>query len=199
MNKRKEKISAFLDNDMHRDELMSFSLSAEADDAKIAQRYQIIGETLRGELSDSSFVDVSQAVRQALADENITEQMNTEIGITGTQPSSKSKHGLFDLSAWLRPAAGMAIAVMAAVILVVTLSEQKSSNFAPITANNVINGQGQPAEVQKTANVETDKKATDMDPRLNQHLVNQHLEYATQDALQGRLPYVRAVSYEAEK
>ncbi|MBE9564265.1 MAG: hypothetical protein IMF17_03390, partial [Proteobacteria bacterium] len=53
--KRKEKISAFLDNDMHRDELMSFSLSAEPDDAQIAQRYQMVGDTLRGEMSESSF------------------------------------------------------------------------------------------------------------------------------------------------
>jgi len=75
MSKRKEKISAFLDNDMHRDELMSFSLSAEADDAKVAQRYQMVGDALRGEMSESSFVDISQAVREALADENIAEQM----------------------------------------------------------------------------------------------------------------------------
>jgi len=71
MNKRKEKISAFLDNDMHRDELMSLSTSAESDDAKIAQRYQMMGDALRGEVSDSSFVDVSQAVREALVNENI--------------------------------------------------------------------------------------------------------------------------------
>ena len=77
-NKRKEKISAFLDSDMHHDELMSFSLSAESDDARAAQRYQMIGETLRGEMSNSSFVDVSHAVREALADENIAEQMPAE-------------------------------------------------------------------------------------------------------------------------
>ena len=43
-----------------------------------------------------------------------------------------------------------------------------------------------------TGNKSVDKKATDLNP----HLVNQHLEFATQDTLQGRLPYVRAVSYQ---
>ena len=59
---------------MHRDELMSFSLSAESDDASVAQRYQMMGDALRGEMSDSSFVDVSAAVREALADENIADR-----------------------------------------------------------------------------------------------------------------------------
>jgi len=34
---------------------------------------------------------------------------------------------------------------------------------------------------------------------IDQRLVNQHLEFATQDALQGRLPYARAVSFESKK
>jgi hypothetical protein len=38
------------------------------------------------------------------------------------------------------------------------------------------------------------KKSRDLDPRL----VNRHLEFATQDTLQGRLPYVRAVSYQSK-
>ena len=75
MNKRKEKISAFLDNDMHRDELMSFSLSAESDDVKIAQRYQMMGDALRGEMSESSFIDVSHAVREVLVNENIGDEI----------------------------------------------------------------------------------------------------------------------------
>ena len=70
-NKGKEKISAFLDGAMHQDELMSFSLSSEPEDANIAQRYQIIGDVMRGELRDSSFVDVSDAVRESLANETI--------------------------------------------------------------------------------------------------------------------------------
>ncbi len=189
MSKRKEKISAFLDNDMHRDELMSFSLSAESDDAEIAQRYQLMGEALRGELSNSSFIDVSDAVREALADENIAIDNQSEQISTETSLSSKSNNGRFDLSAWFRPVAGMAVAASVAVVMVVTLSEQETGTLATVAEN---------VEKQPAVQVAADKKATDLDPHVDQHLVNQHLEFATQDALQGRLPYVRAVSYETQ-
>lgn len=186
-NSRKEKISAFLDNDMHHDELMSFSLSAESDDARAAQRYQMIGDTLRGEMSNSSFVDVSHAVREALAD---------EISAVETGPSldKQAPSAIFDISAWFRPVAGMAVAASVAVVMVVTLSGQETGALTPIA----VNVEEQPAAMSATK-VATDdqlmdKKATDLDP-----YINQHLEFATQDALQGRLPYVRAVSYETEK
>ncbi len=196
MNKRKEKISAFLDNDMHRDELMSLSTSAESDDAKIAQRYQMMGDALRGEVSDSSFVDVSQAVREALVNENIFDK------VTPIKTESISdKRGLFDISAWLRPVAGMAVAATVAVVMVVTLSGQETESQVPVAVNI---DQQPVVRVAVDENAVMDKmivdevmnnKATDIDHRL----VNQHLEFATQDALQGRLPYVRAVSFDSKQ
>jgi len=192
MSKRKEKISAFLDNDMHRDELMSFSLSAEQDDAKMAQRYQMIGDALRGEMSDSSFVDVSCAVREALANENIADQITAEPESSSKQSVEKS--GFFDLSAWFKPVAGMAVAASVAVVMVVSVTQQDSSGIAPVATNI----ESQPAvqlAVDDKAAVQTTvgNKDTDLDP-----YINQHLEFATQDALQGRLPYVRAVSFESQ-
>jgi len=213
-NKRNEKISAFLDEDLHRDELMSFSLSAEPDDVKVAQRYQMVGDALRGELSESSFVDVSTAVREALADEELVfddqSAQQAQASTTSKQPSS-----WFDLSSWFRPAAGMAVAASVAVVMVFTLSEQESTGIAPMASNPVIatpvavtptavapdaavNPQQanniQPQAVQLVADDNTQLAR----PAVNQHLVNQHLEHATQDTMQGRLPYVRAVSFESE-
>lgn len=210
-NKRNEKISAFLDEDLHRDELMSFSLSAEPDDVKVAQRYQMVGDALRGELSESSFVDVSTAVREALADEelvfeDLTAQQAQAVTTTSKQPSSS----WFDLSSWFRPAAGMAVAASVAVVMVFTLSEQESTVIAPMASNPVI---ATPVAVapdaavnpQQTNNIQpqavqlvADDNAQLASPAVNQHLVNQHLEHATQDTIQGRLPYVRAVSFESE-
>ncbi len=189
-NKGKEKISAFLDGDMHQDELMSFSLSSEPEDAKLAQRYQIIGDVMRGELSDSSFVDVSDAVREALANETIVveEQISPARSKVGS-PATEAVSSGWNLAAWFRPAAGMAVAASVAVVMVVTLSSQESGGLAPVASNTEL----QP--VVTTADVKsTDKNAKDLTP-----YVNQHLEYATQDTLQGRLPFIRAVGYEAEK
>jgi sigma-E factor negative regulatory protein RseA len=210
-NKRNEKISAFLDDDLHRDELMSFSLSAEPGDAKVAQRYQMVGDALRGELNESSFVDVSAAVREALVDEELVFDDQTAQQARAASASSKeSASSWFDLSSWFRPAAGMAVAASVAVVMVFTLSEQESTGIAPIASNPVIatpvavtpvavapdaavNNQ-QPQAVQLVA----DDNARLARPAVNQHLVNRHLEHATQDTIQGRLPYVRAVSFESE-
>ncbi len=204
MNKRKEKISAFLDNDMHRDELMSFSLSAESNDVKTTQHYQMIGDALRGELSDSSFIDVSHAVRETLANENIGDKVTVAKAESLSGPLS-GKRELFNVSAWLRPVAGMAVAASVAVVMVVTLSGQENGTLAPVAVNVESQPEAQPvlriavdnkSITDKTiANKAITNKSTDIDQRL----VNQHLEFATQDALQGRLPYARAVSFESKK
>ena len=204
MNKRKEKISAFLDNDMHRDELMSFSLSAEPDDAKTIQRYQMMGDALRGEMSDSSFVDISLAVREALANENIGEKISEAKSEALSEPLS-GKPGLFNVSAWFRPVAGMAVAASVAVVMVVTLSGQETAALAPVATNVDTQLEAQPvvrlavennAITDKTVDI---KAAGNNSIDIDQRLLNQHLEFATQDALQGRLPYVRAVSFESKK
>ncbi len=207
-NKRNEKISAFLDDDLHRDELMSFSLSAEPDDAQVAQRYQMIGDALRDELSESSFVDVSAAVREAVADEELV--FEEQPAMAASVSSKASASSWFDLSSWFRPAAGMAVAASVAVVMVFTLSEQDSTVIAPMASNPVIatpvavapdapvnpqqNNNLQPQSVELVADDNTQLAR----PAVNQHRVNQHLEYATQDTMQGRLPYVRAVSFESE-
>ncbi|MBE9564246.1 MAG: sigma-E factor negative regulatory protein [Proteobacteria bacterium] len=198
-DKRKEKISAFLDNDMHRDELMSFSLSSESDDAKIAQRYQMVGDALRGEMSDSSFIDVSSAVRDAVAEIPMAEmsiEASTEKSSQQSTPQSSQQpvkpdsvdRPFWNLSAWFKPVAGMAMAVTVAVVMVVTVTEQDGAGIAPV-AKNI---DSQPAAVQ----LAVDTAPSDSGAPVNQHLVTQHLEFATQDTLQGRLPYVRAVSFE---
>lgn len=204
MNKRKEKISAFLDNDMHRDELMSFSLSAESDDAKTAQRYQMMGDALRGEISDSSFIDVSHAVREALANENIGEKISAAKSEALSDPLS-ARPGFFNVSAWFRPVAGMAVAASVAVVMVVTLSGQETGTLAPVAANIDTQPEAQPVvRVAVENNLITDKTidnkvAGNNSIDIDQRLLNQHLEFATQDALQGRLPYVRAVSFESKQ
>lgn len=208
-NKRNEKISAFLDDDLHRDELMSFSLSAEADDAKVAQRYQMVGDALRGELSESSFVDVSSAVREAIADEELV--FEAQSAEQATSRSAEPTSSWFGLSSWFRPAAGMAVAASVAVVMVFTLSEQESTGIAPMASNPVISTpvavspdvtsrDYQPEPVQtESIQLVADDKVQFASPAINQHRVNQHLDYATQDTMQGRLPYVRSVSFESEK
>ena len=223
MSKRKEKISAFLDGDMHRDELMSFSLSAEADDAKVAQRYQMVGDTMRGEMSNASFVDVSQAIREAIAGEEtysespITAQISAQASASqasANQASENEKTGFFDFSSWFKPVAGMAVAATVAVVMVTTLSQQNgdlSSAGTPVAVNATpVTQPGAQAVTtiavsnEISSEISNGKAAnqsiadTSQSNKVNPY-INQHLEYATQDALQGRLPYVRAVSYDVQQ
>lgn len=199
MSKRKEKISAFLDNDLHRDELMSFSLSGETEDATTAQRYQIIADGLRGELSDASFIDVSDAVRGALANENIADQ------IASTRaPVAKTKKAWLDMSAWFGPAAGVAFAVMVAVVMVFTVVEQDAGSIAPVAMDTVTQPVIKSTAVAVDDSIKNTQSVTAQAMGAGQNTdiepyINQHLEFATQDALQGRLPYVRAVSYETKQ
>ena len=187
---------------------MSFSLSAESEDAKTAQRYQMIGDSLRGELGNASFLDISDAVRKALAEENIADARTAVAErlrpATNNRPASAVLS--WDLSAWFKPVAGMAVAVMVAVVMVMTLSGQENASLTPLATNSDSHSQPvtqstavagisqKSSEAVNLSSTLADKKATDIDP-----YINQHLEYATQDALQGRLPYIRAVNYEAGK
>jgi sigma-E factor negative regulatory protein RseA len=204
MSKRKEKISAFLDSDLHNDELMSFSLSSEAADAKCVQRYQMIGDAMRSEMSESSFVDVSQAVREALSDEDIGNIVTDQAAVTHNSDSDASASS-WSLSNWLRPVAGMAVAASVAVVVVFSVTGQAPTGSAPVVAN------APASETQPTLQLAIDNKtivdktmadktiADSKDSQqLDPDLIDRHLEFATQDTLQGRLPYVRAVSFESK-
>jgi len=217
MSKRNEKLSAYLDGEIHRDELMSFSLSGEACDAKTAMRYQLVGDVLRGETSELSTIDISNAVRTALADENIVDQMPAQSSSPANNAKSDQKKKTGGLLSWLaRPVAGMAMAATVAAVMVLSVTHQNSQSTAPIASNNVgspvpsvaiatqrpfqslpvpvipsLSSQLAAAPVAPAQSV-----PAAYNPRLNPYL-NQH--FATQGsfsqgALQGRMPYARAVS-----
>ncbi|MDT8282458.1 MAG: RseA family anti-sigma factor [Gammaproteobacteria bacterium] len=208
MSKRKEKISAFLDDDMHRDELMSFSLSGEIEDAKVMQRYQIIGDTMRGEISESSFIDVSHAVRDALSRENIGDTTLAHDAAAVPKQTVAKSSSIWSLSGWLRPVTGMAVAASVAIVVVLGVTGQDQTGVMPVAVNlpgNILPGNitAQPALQialdNKTINDGAVISTFADNPQVDQYLMNQHLEFATQDTLQGRLPYVRAVSFEPKK
>ena len=148
MSKRNEKLSAYLDGEIHRDELMSFSLSGEKSDAKTAMRYQLVGDVLRGETSELSTIDISSAVREALADENIVDQISTQMSssaadskpiLTSNQKdaSTNTRGSLFG---WLsRPVAGMAMAATVAAVMVLSVTQQNPESTTPVASNDAVN------------------------------------------------------------
>ena len=194
-----EKISAYIDDDLNVDEielLIGANGSLEQTDSRFstATRYHMVGDALRGELSDVSMIDVSSQVREALLNETMVEVESSRSVKKPSLPESR-----FDFFAWLesfaRPLTGMAVAASVAMLMVVTVVQTKSPEDGQQLATS-------PASVPDT--LIANKRPTENSYSKQQQVaefdayLTEHAEFAAQDTLQGRIPYVRAVSYEAE-
>lgn len=188
-----ERLSAYIDDDL--DEAEIEQLIAEQQSASHSERgfseaarYQMIGDALRGELSDASMVDVSAQVRQALRHESFD-------AVESAQSTNKRTTNKFNLVAWLdelfgsmaRPLAGMAVAASVAVLMVVTVIQTESPGDVQ---QQIAQSESQPVKNEPAV---AEQQTTEFDRYLAEHA-----EFAAQDTIQGRIPYVRAVSYEAE-
>ncbi|MES0327968.1 MAG: sigma-E factor negative regulatory protein [Gammaproteobacteria bacterium] len=203
-NQAAEKISAYIDDALSAEEVESLigtneSVEQADDHFSVAARYHMVGDALRGELSDASMVDVSAQIHQALRNESFDVVESTR----KTKPVGNS----FNLLALLdnffgsmaRPLAGMAVAASVAVLMVVTVVQMESPEGVQQLATSpaalpVVTSDTQIANKQSVEDVANQKQQmAEFDTYLTEHA-----EFAAQDTLQGRIPYVRAVSYEAE-
>lgn len=193
MSNDKEIISAYLDDGMSPEELKALGPIEIESKFGAASRYQMMGEALRGELSDAAMIDVSAKVREALRNEEI---------LTAKSPVrrsvKKARQPLFDFSAWFRPLGGLAVAASVALVLVVAVTQVES----PSGGGNLVADAGQPTvNIQESVRVVA--VAVKDTPPQPQQAVNldaylaEHAEFAAQDTLQGRMPYARSVSYES--
>jgi len=128
----------------------------------------------------------------------------TEPEVSSHQASTKR----WSISSLFRPVAGMAVAASVAVVMVLSVNQQELAGVTPVASNTVNKVDNRPVLQLATEDkaidgsldtIAVNNPATESAQKVNQRLINQHLEFATQDTLQGRLPYVRAVSFEAEK
>ena len=200
-----ERLSAYIDNDLSAEEIerfvVEYGAATQADKMFTeATRYQMIGDALRGELSDASMIDVSAKVREALR--------NEAFDVIETAPRVKQVQSQFNLISWLdgffgslaRPLAGMAVAASVAVLMVVTVVQTESPDGVQTLASQ---SAVQPAST--TAPMLASQQPVSVEPATNAQQVTEfdrylaeHAEFAAQDTLQSRIPYVRAVSYEAK-
>ena len=186
-----EKISAYIDDALNVEEIESLigvneSVERSEEHFSVAARYHMVGDALRGELSDASMVDVSAQIHLALRNESFDK-------IESAKPVKKSS--LFEtLSVWLesfaRPLAGMAVAASVAVLMVVTVVQIESPEGIQQLAASPA---ALPSATPDMPVVNQVQQMAEFDSYLTEHA-----EFAAQDTLQGRIPYVRAVSYEAE-
>jgi sigma-E factor negative regulatory protein RseA len=189
MNEDKEKISAWLDDALEDNEVNSLGLKQENRGYSTAARYQMIGDALRGKVTNASMTDISASVREAISHEP---------ALSPAKPvkSPRKSRPLFDFGSWLRPAGGLAVAATVAMVMVVTLTDQQTENGDAVVANV---GQ-QPVQALPVSNPAPSYAGPGLAlPAVNLNsYVNEHSEYAAQDTMQGMMPYARAVSYGAD-
>ena len=201
INKKKEKISAYLDDALTQAELDTLVDQQQDQESGVASRYQIIGEALRDQMSDASMVDVHLQVREALVHEEINQESSLD-----------EKHSLFDFIStwfgpnWYKPVGGLAVAASVAMIMVVTTTHEDSAfdrgGLVAENASESVTSDHAPVVSMPVSTVVANETATSEPVDQSQINMNtylaEHAEFAAQDTMQGRMPYVRAVSYESE-
>ena len=207
--KRDEQLSALLDNALDARQLQAFMQDLKRDpvaDAETAQRYRLMGDAMRDEVDQSSFMDISASVSRAI-------ERETAHGIEmATARKSFDLSAL--LSAWFKPVAGVSVAASVAVVTLLTFN---SINQSPNAANPAqqqmaqnTNSSDTPAtqlqrvnpeitrNVRLASTVEPAQKSAQQQKQLNIYML-QHSSYASQATLQGMMPYVRAADVKSRE
>lgn len=196
MNEEKEKISAWLDDAIEYNEAESLQSEQGVQAFSTATRYQLIGDAVRGKVTDASMIDISASVREAIS----REPEFAPVARPARQPQRQSPgkvKPLFDFGSWLRPVGGLAVAATVAMVMVVTLTDQQTETGSGIVANVA----QQPVQAMPVNNaMPVYAKPGIAIPAVNLNsYVTEHSEYAAQGTVQGMVPYARSVSYGAEE
>ena len=192
MSEDKEKISAWLDDAIEYNEVDSLDTEQDERAFTTATRYQMIGDAIRGRVTEASMIDISASVREAVSSE-------PEL-VPATRPARpirREAKPLFDFGSWLRPVGGLAVAATVAMVMVVTLTDKQAGTDSAMVAN-VGQQPLQALPVNNAAPVYASPGVAIPAVNLNSY-VTEHSEYAAQDTIQGMMPYARSVSYGFEK
>ncbi|MCW9048490.1 MAG: sigma-E factor negative regulatory protein [Gammaproteobacteria bacterium] len=189
-----EQLSALLDSALDEQQLQSFMQDLKRDpiaDAEASQRYNLIGDVMRDELDQSSFMDISSAVHRAIE----KEAPHNETPVVHRKEQGFNLASLF--SSWVKPLTGMAVAASVAMVTLLTFNTIQSTDNAEQPAQLA---QSTPIErvnidisrnVQVTSTLDISKKSPEQQKQLNEYMLK-HSGYASQSTMQGMMPYVRA-------
>jgi len=200
MNKeqqREEQLSALLDSELDDQQLASFMRDLKRDpiaDAESAQRYRLVGDVIRDEVDQSSFMDISAAVHRAIEQEPSHNEVIAPVNAQSTFSLSEL------VSSWIKPLTGMAVAASVAMVTLVTFSTVQSTDTReqPVQiAQQVVPVNAEIARnVQVASTLNTSKKSVQQQQQLNRYMLK-HSGYASQSTMQGMMPYVRAADVNA--
>lgn len=189
-----EQLSALLDSALDEQQLQSFMQDLKRDpiaDAEASQRYNLMGDVMRDELDQSSFMDISSAVHRAIEQE----PAHNETPVVHMKEQESKLSSL--ISSWVKPLTGMAVAASVAMVTLVTFNTLQSTDnaeqpaqlaqSAPIERVNVEISRN----VQVASTLDINNKSPEQQKQLNNYMLK-HSGYASQSTMQGMMPYVRA-------
>jgi sigma-E factor negative regulatory protein RseA len=182
--KLREMVSALTDDEVPSAELelLLRRISRDPELKACWGRYQLIGECVRGDIAASADLSLADRVRAALEDEPVA---------TPGMP------------AWLKSAAGLAIAASVAMVAVFTLQPHETgtsaanapSEVVPMTASSLPGAT--PVNYGNISGVRWNQGPAEVQTQLNNFLVN-HNEYAGGLGRQGMLPYMHIAAYDSQ-
>ncbi|MCW8934582.1 MAG: sigma-E factor negative regulatory protein [Gammaproteobacteria bacterium] len=196
-----EQLSALLDSALEEQQLQSFMQDLKRDpiaDAEASQRYNLMGDVIRDELDQSSFMDISSAVHRAIE----KEAPHNETPVVHTKEQGFNLASIF--SGWQKPLTGMAVAASVAVVTLLTFNTIQSTDNAEQPAQLA---QSTPIDrvsteisrnVQVTSTLDINKKSPEQQKQLNEYMLK-HSGYASQSTMQGMMPYVRAAEVKSHE
>ncbi len=195
MSEDKERYSAWLDDAVEHNEVHSIAAEQNSRHFCAATRYQMIGDAMRGKMTDASMTDISVSVSAAISKEPELAPAESKRAKAAPRRESKPFWGSLGLGSWLRPVGGLAVAATVAMVMVVTLTEQPLDESSAVVANV---GQQPVIAIPASNPVSYNARIAQPAVNLNTYLI-QHSEHAAQDTVQGLMPYARAVSYGSGK
>lgn len=212
---RDEQLSALIDNALNEQQLQSFMQDLKRDsiaDGEKAQRYHLIGDAMRDELDQSSFMDISAAVHRSIEQEPGLSETEITTGV-----ETRSKFDLASLIAsWVKPLTGMAVAASVAMVTLFTFSAVQNNDSSGQSSQLAQTSQLQTAPAQTASaqlvkvnpevarnvrvasTLDTSQKSPEQQKQLNSYML-QHSGHASQSTMQGMMPYVRAADVQAQE
>jgi len=197
---RDEQLSALIDSALNQQQQQSFMQDLKRDpiaDAEAAQRYHLMGDVMRDELDQSSFMDISSAVQREIEKEpthneaQMPTKQKTQLGLSAL------------LLGWIKPLTGAAVAASVAMVTLATFNTVQNSENATATqlAQTTHIERVNPEisrNVQVASTLNIDKQSAEQQRQLNQYML-QHSGYASQSTMQGMMPYVRAADVKSHE
>ncbi len=181
MNDKTDKLSALMDGELHDADKYCEQLSKDSELQAVWQRYHLVRDAMKGQLSDFPALDVSAAVSQSLKNEPVI--------LTPLWRRLSPRYVM-------KQAAGLAVAAAVGTLAVISVQQTQlnSSDDIQVVATATTAAQIKPGQIRQVSFTTREKLDSAVESKLSSYLVN-HNEFSATVRVSGVMPYTRIVSF----